>query len=179
MTDDLQLSLADIMHTLEGPPAMSELHELRNVLAVFDPNRPVFLIPGYDGEPGEGRVGSLTAAQLLTLLENAPIELLQLPTWDDMSALDKGAACMHWVKEDAGDGNEYPCRYFDSHALVQLSQAQANAHAATMFEIIQRLPYDQYDTLYEKALKADTDRFRREYEAAKYLPTGEPERAKP
>lgn len=89
-----------------------------------------------------------------------------LPTWDDMSDLDKGAALMHLHKQE-WEGQEYaienyPARYFDDPVLLALSPADACAHAESLAGKygtgVPGLEPDESERLYDLALDADRAR---------------------
>ena len=90
----------------------------------------------------------------------------ELPGWDDMSDLDKGAALLHQHKREWEGAeyavSDYPCRYFDHPALVALSPAEASAHAASLAgpydSGVPGLEPDEYERLYDAALDADRAR---------------------
>jgi hypothetical protein len=61
-----------------------------------------------------------------------------LPTWDEMSDLDKGAALLHLRKIEV-EGREYarehyPAGYLDDPALTALDDAASCDHAESLFE---------------------------------------------
>lgn len=88
-----------------------------------------------------------------------------LPTWDQMSDLDKGAALLHLRKRHT-DGpryatEHYPCHYFDHPALLALDEEDASAHAAGLKYqggTFRALGADEYQRLYDLALDADRKR---------------------
>lgn len=93
----------------------------------------------------------------------------QLPTWDEMSDLDKGAALLHvWKREWEGAAyavEEYPCEYFDHPALTALTREQACEHAEAVtggHENILTELGDEHERLYDAALDADRKRLREE-----------------
>jgi hypothetical protein len=57
----------------------------------------------------------------------------ELPTWDQMSDLDKGAALLHMLKRDWEGADyaveHYPCQYIEDPALLALSERDACRHA--------------------------------------------------
>jgi hypothetical protein len=85
----------------------------------------------------------------------------KLPTWAEMSDVDKGAALLHLHKRD-WEGAEYavenyPARYFDHPALVALSRSDACRHAVSVeddAEAAGALRGDEYERLYDLALEA-------------------------
>ncbi|MEU4558384.1 hypothetical protein AB0F72_08340 [Actinoplanes sp. NPDC023936] len=84
-----------------------------------------------------------------------------LPTWDEMSDLDKGAALMHLHKRDY-EGisyavENYPARYLDDPRLLALTPREASRHAAQFESLANELNGDTYERLYDAAL-AEPDR---------------------
>ena len=88
-----------------------------------------------------------------------------LPTWDEMSDLDKGAALLHDHKvQDEGESyatENYPAEYFDHPALLALDSEAASKHAQGLFG--DKDPFDmlggkEFDRLYDLALDADRKR---------------------
>lgn len=88
----------------------------------------------------------------------------RIPTWDEMSDVDKGAALLHMAKLDSeGDDyaiEEYPCRYLENPALVALSPTEACAHAVAHYagyeEAGEALGWDEVARLYDLALEAES-----------------------
>ncbi len=82
-----------------------------------------------------------------------------LPTWDEMTDLDKGAALMHLHKREYEGGDyaveNYPAEYHDHPALVALSPWYASGHAAGLEDEAERLDSTEDERLYELALWAD------------------------
>lgn len=83
----------------------------------------------------------------------------ELPTWEQMSDLDKGAALLHLHKrewEGAGYAEEnYPARYFEHPALTALSANAACRHAVSVEDDADRagaLKGEEYIRLYDLAL---------------------------
>lgn len=81
-----------------------------------------------------------------------------LPTWDQMSDLDKGAALLHIhkvLREGVGYATEhYPCEYLHDPRLTSLDRAEASRHArqlATSTAVAQ-LSDDEFTRLYDLAL---------------------------
>ncbi len=78
-----------------------------------------------------------------------------LPSWADMSDLDKGAALMHLHKrqwEGASYAVEhYPVRYFDDVELMRLGSDDACRHAASQRGEADALSAAEYERLYELA----------------------------
>ncbi len=82
----------------------------------------------------------------------------QLPTWDNMSDLDKGAALLHDHKRDY-EGisyavENYPARYWDDPRLTALTPTEASAHAAAVCgdDVLDRIGIDEHDRLYDLTL---------------------------
>lgn len=94
------------------------------------------------------------------------VEASGLPTWDDMTDLDKGAALLHvWKRSWEGVSyarEHYPAEYFDDPRLTALDRRDACRHAASVCgkdeEIQERLGAAEYDRLYHLALDADRQR---------------------
>jgi len=82
-----------------------------------------------------------------------------LPSWDEMSDLDKGAALMHaWKRFREGlpyAVEYYPVRYFDHPALLSLDEKAACGHAARVTKGWCDLDVTEFDRLYDLALYAD------------------------
>ncbi|MFG2046028.1 hypothetical protein ACGFIW_01190 [Micromonospora sp. NPDC048935] len=86
-----------------------------------------------------------------------------LPSWDDMTDLDRGAALMFvWkaVREGYGYARDnYPARYVDHPTLRALDVAEACRHARTVAgtwaEAHTRLGADEVQRLYDLALNHD------------------------
>lgn len=90
----------------------------------------------------------------------------ELPTWEQMSDLDKGAALLHLHKVEV-EGTEYatsdyPAEYFDHPALTALDGESASKHARALFEDDadpwKALGDKEYDRLYNLALDAERSR---------------------
>jgi hypothetical protein len=88
-----------------------------------------------------------------------------LPAWEQMTDLDKGAALLHlWKCENEGDEyatEEYPAEYFDDQALTALDDEAASRHAQSLFgdeDPFDAVGDDEYHRLYELALDADRKR---------------------
>jgi hypothetical protein len=82
--------------------------------------------------------------------------MADLPTWDEMSDLDKGAALMHLHKRE-WEGTSYavenyPVRYFDDPHLTNLERRAACRHAAQFRTQGEALSLEEYQRLYELAL---------------------------
>lgn len=81
-----------------------------------------------------------------------------LPTWDEMSDLDKGAALLHDHKRDSEGADyaveNYPCRYLDDPSLTALDGEDASEHAAEVCgeDVFERLGGSEYERLYDLAL---------------------------
>jgi hypothetical protein len=95
-----------------------------------------------------------------------------LPTWAEMSDLDKGAALLHLHKRN-WEGDEYavdnyPARYFDHPALTALSEREACRHAVSVEDDAEwsgALRGAEYERLYTLALDADHARWEAERKA--------------
>ena len=89
-------------------------------------------------------------------------ETTTLPTWDEMSDLDKGAALMHaWKRSWEGPSyavENYPAEYFDHPALLALDSKDACQHAAKATKGWRDWDTDEVDRLYNAALDADRAR---------------------
>jgi hypothetical protein len=93
-----------------------------------------------------------------------------LPTWAEMTDLDKGAALLHLHKRD-WEGDEYaqdnyPARYFDHPALTALSPLQACRHAVSVEDDADRAGAtrgDEFERLYDLALTAHEKRWDAEH----------------
>jgi hypothetical protein len=96
----------------------------------------------------------------------------KLPTWAEMTDLDKGAALLHlhkrdWEGEDYAVEN-YPARYFDHPALTALSPLAACRHAVSVelaADDAGALKMPEYERLYDLALDADRKRWDAEHKA--------------
>lgn len=98
---------------------------------------------------------------------------MTLPTWDEMSDLDKGAALLHVHKRDyEGDEyavSDYPVAYFDHPDLLALEMDAACDHAAKVGTgPAESLEPDEYVRLYDGALDAKTARHRKRFEIEGY-----------
>jgi hypothetical protein len=87
--------------------------------------------------------------------------MIDLPTWDELSDLDKGAALLHIHKRDY-EGisyavENYPARYLDDPRLTALSSREASRHAAQFCDQAEALDTAEYERLYDAAL-AEPDR---------------------
>lgn len=86
-----------------------------------------------------------------------------LPTWNEMSDLDKGAALLHaWKRDREGSSyavEHYPARYFDHPALLALDEKAACHHAAKATKGWRDLDVTEFDRLYDDALAADRARW--------------------
>lgn len=89
----------------------------------------------------------------------------ELPAWDQMSDLDKGAALMHaWKRSWEGPSyatEHYPTRYLDNPTLVALSEAEACKHTVRVTKGWKDWDIDEVSRLYDLAL----DEGQRRYEA--------------
>lgn len=82
-----------------------------------------------------------------------------LPTWGDLSDLDKGAALMHLHKRE-WEGptyavEHYPARFHDHPALVALDTVQASEYAESLSLDADVLTPDEHERLYNLALHAE------------------------
>ncbi len=79
-----------------------------------------------------------------------------LPTWDQMSDLDKGAALLHLHKRDVEGGRyateNYPARYLDDPRLAALDRVEASRHTARFRREANELNDAEYTRLYDLAL---------------------------
>lgn len=144
---------------------MGRITELKASLAELEgeqTDRAVVISLEYRRNSGGQRsLGSLTVSELLTLLEGGPIlNWGELPDWDDLTDLDKGAALLFLHKVDMEDEGyaieNYPCRYFEHPELTALSGVQACEHALRLIAV--DLASEEYQRLYDAALKAHTER---------------------
>jgi hypothetical protein len=88
-------------------------------------------------------------------------ETTTLPTWDDMSELDRGAALMHvWKRDWEGSASyaveNYPCEYIEDETLIALDPIEACRHAVAVADnwskINDRIGEDEVERLYNRAL---------------------------
>jgi hypothetical protein len=94
--------------------------------------------------------------------EMSTTEKPELPGWDDLSDLDKGAALLHihkreWEGAEYAE-SDYPARYFDHPALTALPALEASRHAASLAddaEALLALDQAEYLRLYNAALDAE------------------------
>ncbi|MEX5634968.1 hypothetical protein [Parafrankia sp. FMc2] len=90
----------------------------------------------------------------------APRRVSDLPSWDELSDLDKGAALLHvWKRRWEGTGyarENYPARYLEHPRLVGLAPELACRHAATVARYwdfaVDLLGMDEVERLYFGAL---------------------------
>lgn len=86
-----------------------------------------------------------------------------LPTWGQMTDLDKGAALLHLHKRRREGASyaidEYPAEYFDHPALTALDRLSACQHAARLAPHERELSAAEHARLYDLALDADRDRW--------------------
>jgi hypothetical protein len=81
-----------------------------------------------------------------------------LPTWSEMSDLDKGAALLHDHKRESEGADyaveNYPCSYIEDPRLTALDGEDASEHAAEVCgdDIFERLGGEEYHRLYELTL---------------------------
>jgi hypothetical protein len=84
-----------------------------------------------------------------------------LPTWNELSDLDKGAALLHLHKRDYEGASyaveNYPARYLDDPRLTALDSRAASGHAAQFRGEAEALTGTEYERLYNAAL-AEPDR---------------------
>ena len=78
-----------------------------------------------------------------------------LPAWDEMSDLDKGAVVLHLrTREDEGGAyavENYPCEYFEHPALIALDRIAACTRAVELRREVRALDLDEWWRLYELA----------------------------
>lgn len=80
---------------------------------------------------------------------------MSLPTWDEMTDVDKAVALGHvWKRENEGASyavENYPAEYVDHPALVDLDEDEACDHAKTVVGsidgIYDRIGGDEYERL--------------------------------
>lgn len=112
----------------------------------------------------------LRAAKAVQAIERAGQHIVPkppvLPTWEQMTDLDKGAALLHLAK-CANEGTEYatsdyPAAYFDHPALLALDPKAASEHAQGLFEddddAWNTVGGEEHARLYDLALDADNKR---------------------
>lgn len=95
--------------------------------------------------------------------ETRPMTTDNLPTWDEMSDLDKGAALLHAHKRGREGARyaveHYPAEYFDHPALLALDAKDASAHAVKVTggynAACARFGWQEAGRLYDMALDAD------------------------
>lgn len=83
----------------------------------------------------------------------------ELPTWEQMSELDRGAALMHvWKRHWEGTGyaiENYPCRYIEDPRLLDLTLDDACRHAQSVTggwdNVNDRIGEDEVQRLYNRA----------------------------
>jgi hypothetical protein len=89
-----------------------------------------------------------------------------LPTWEQMTDLDKGATLLHlhkreWEGEEYAV-EEYPAKYFDDPRLTAMDEETACLQAVTYFADNEAawdaLGAAEYERLYDLALDADRKR---------------------
>jgi hypothetical protein len=96
----------------------------------------------------------VTAADYRTAMR----ALNPLPTWDEMSDLDKGAALLHDHKRESEGADyaveNYPCSYIEDPRLTALDGEDASEHAAEVCgdDVFERLGAGEYRRLYDLAL---------------------------
>jgi hypothetical protein len=85
-----------------------------------------------------------------------------LPTWEELTDLDKGAALIYLAKaydEPSYARKHYPPRYLDHPALTALSRRDACDHADGLFDdgidtAVDQLGEDEIDRLCDLAMAA-------------------------
>jgi hypothetical protein len=95
-----------------------------------------------------------------------------LPTWGEMTDVDRGAALLHLHKR-ASEGvsyaiSDYPVEYFDHPALLALHRRAACRHAVGLSRDADQLSGNEHERLYNLALNEPG---RRRLWAARHLPT--------
>lgn len=87
------------------------------------------------------------------------MNLTDLPTWADLTDLDKGNVLLHLHKREYEGGSyaeeHYPARFTDHPALVALDAEAACRFAVAMRPDADALPHDEFGRLYDLALDAD------------------------
>jgi hypothetical protein len=90
----------------------------------------------------------------------------ELPGWDDMTELDRGAALMHaWKRHWEGSAayavENYPCRYIEHPALIALGERESCGHAVEAtggwHKAVDSLGMDEVERLYNRALDEGSD----------------------
>lgn len=88
--------------------------------------------------------------------------VVPLPSWEQMTDLDRGAALLHLHKRRVEGAayavEEYPVSYFDHPALLALDDEDACDHAAGLEcqgASFNKLGADEYHRLYDMALDAE------------------------
>lgn len=85
----------------------------------------------------------------------------ELPTWDEMSDLDKGAALLHaWKRSWEGPSyavENYPAEYLEDPRLMTLGRKDACKHAARVTKGWQDWDIDETTRLYDAALDASRE----------------------
>lgn len=80
----------------------------------------------------------------------------EIPTWEQMSDLDKGAALMHAHKREWEGASyaveHYPAEYFDHPALLALGEKAASKHAARVTKGWDDWDPDEVARLYDLAV---------------------------
>lgn len=114
-----------------------------------------------------GNIAKLTDAERERLEALfAPRRVSDLPSWEEMGELDRGAALLHvWKcrREGARYAREhYPARYLEHQRLVILGPDLACRHAVTVTGTwdgaVDRLGMDEVERLYDAALAEDDRR---------------------
>lgn len=114
-----------------------------------------------------GNIAKLTDAERERLEALfAPRRVADLPAWEEMGELDRGAALMHaWKRHREGARyarQHYPARYLGHPRLVALGPELACRHAVTVAGTwdgaVDRLGMDEVERLYDAALAEDDRR---------------------
>ncbi len=87
---------------------------------------------------------------------------VDLPSWADLTDLDKGAALLHlhkceWDGQDYAEEN-YPARFFDHPALTVMWPREASRFAQELEDAAEALTPDEHKRLYDLVLHADRNR---------------------
>jgi len=86
----------------------------------------------------------------------------ELPTWEEMTDLDKGAALMHvWKRDREGPAyavEHYPVHYFDHPVLLALDTVDACTHASIAAKNWRSMAVTKFDRLYDLALDASRNK---------------------
>jgi len=86
----------------------------------------------------------------------------ELPTWVEMTDLDRGAALLHvWKRDREGSAyavDHYPVRYFDHPVLLALDTTEACNHASVVAKNWRSMNVAKFDRLYDLALDASRNK---------------------